>query len=1029
MHDLIGQTLGQYRIVEQLGKGGMATVFKAFQPSLERYVAVKVLPPYFAHEEGFSERFVREAKAIARLDHPHILPIYDFGQDHDISYIAMKYVEAGTLKDIESAGPMSLEQALEIISQTAEALDYAHVQGVIHRDIKPANILMDHGRWVLLTDFGLAKMIEGSQQLTASGVGVGTPAYMAPEQGQGQRVDGRADIYSLGIVLYEMLTGCVPYEAETPLAVVLKHVTEPLKMPRLVNPNIPEAVELVILKALAKEPDDRYQTVGELATALRNAIEDAQLLGQTDTAWPTATESAFAEPVVTVKAPEQPPEPVPSDAITVPEVTPEAGVEAAQMPTEMIADAASVAQELAVEAPLPEPEPEPAAVEAEAAPRPTKRRIPWWVFAVGGVLLVALIAVGLGFAFDWFGEDDYPGATAVVGQPPSQSTRPPTKEGGPPGQDRPLLVGVVNRPYLDVGPAIEILGAYLTVELEHPVKVVVVDDPTMLPGMLRDGAVDVVSLTTVEFIWLRGDENIPLKPVIFVPPIFHAELFVRDDGSVDELIDLRGRRVAIASWDNWAGILGMGTAIDEGLKIHQECEIVYAAPAFEPGANTEALRLLAAGEVDAAIVGGDSYDRAVEEIPDIGDNLDYWGESDSMVYGVIAVMPHLSEDQVWALYDALENADPEQIRAIVPFEEFFAPDEEDRELVERFAQALSAIGLEAWRLVENVPPEREPPPEPPPGPGAERPQPGELRVALISSPGAEADRSRFLTPIVQSSFRASEDYGFELVVVEMPRDADPVEVANRHIGEGFNVIVAAAWQAPEALWGLAEERPEVTFVVFGAPHRDPMPNVAIFSYRMGEMGFLAGALAGQASEKGIVGIVVGPRTNFVDQLLNGYEKGLGHSCPDCELIVRDADSFEDDDMGRGFGLELVAEGADVVFNAAGGTGSAAIRSAAEQGAWVIGVDWDEFKTTFQEGRAPGAQNLLGSVVIRADKYVYKAFAGLAEGRFEPGTHAMGIAQEGVEFIPSPGSGHPRQEELNRYLKELIEDVREGRMRP
>jgi basic membrane lipoprotein Med (substrate-binding protein (PBP1-ABC) superfamily)/ABC-type phosphate/phosphonate transport system substrate-binding protein len=1030
MHDLVGQTLGQYRIIEQLGKGGMATVFKAFQPSLERYVAVKVLPPYFAHEEGFSERFVREAKAIARLDHPHILPIYDYGQDHDVSYIAMKYVEAGTLKDIESAGPVSLEQALEIISQTAEALDYAHAQGVIHRDIKPANILMDHGRWVLLTDFGLAKMIEGSQQLTASGVGVGTPAYMAPEQGQGQRVDGRADIYSLGIVLYEMLTGCVPYEAETPLAVVLKHVTEPLRMPRLVNPNIPEAVELVILKALAKEPDDRYQTVGELATALRNAVEDAQLLGQTDTAWPTAPESAFAEPVVTVKAPEQPPELAPSDEITVPEVAPEAGVEAAQMPTEVVPGVTPVAQELAVEAPLPEPEPELAAVGAEAEPRPSKRRIPWWVFAVGGVLLVALIAVGVGFAFDWFGEGDYPEATAVAGQPPSKPTRPPPKEGGPPGQDRPLLVGVVNRPYLDVGSAIEILGAYLTVELEHPVEVVVIDDPTTLPGMLRDGAVDVVSLTTVEFVWLRGDENVPVKPVIFVPPIFHAELFVRDDGSVDELTDLRGRRVAVASWDNWAGILGMGAAIDEGLKIHQECEIVYVAPTFNPEANTEALRLLVDGEVDAAIVGGDSYDRAVEEIPGIEDNLDYWGESDSMVYGVIAVMPHLPEDQVWALYDALENADPEQIRAMVPFGEFFAPDEQDRELVERFAQALSAIGLEAWRLVENVPPGQEPPPPPPPPePGAERPQPGELRVAVVPAPGWQVDGSRLLTPIVQSIFRASEDYGFELAVVENPGDANPVEVANRHIEEGFNVIVAVAWQAPEELWRLAEERPEVTFVVFGAPPRDPMPNVAMFGYRMGEMGFLAGALAGQASEKGMVGIVVGPRTNYTNQLLGGYEKGLGHSCPDCELIVRDADSFEDVDLGLGFGRELVAEGADVVFNAAGGTGSAAIRSAAEQGAWVIGVDWDEFKATFQEGRTPGADHLLGSVVVRADKYVYKALASLAEGRFEPGVHAMGIAEEGVEFIPSPGSGYPRQDELNGYLKELIVDVREGRMRP
>jgi hypothetical protein len=258
----------------------MATVFKAFQPSLQRYVAIKVLPPYFAHEPGFAQRFVREARAVAQLEHPHILPVYDYGQDGDYAYIVLKYVPTGTLQDRIDAGTLSLEQSVDIACQVAEALENAHRRGIIHRDVKPSNVLLDQEQWALLTDFGLARMVEGSTQLTASGVGVGTPDYMAPEQGQGRKVDGRADIYALGVVLFEMLTGRVPYEAETPMAVVLKHITDPLPLPRTLDPSIPESVEAVILRALAKNPDDRYATAGEMAVALRLAASSVPAGGR-----------------------------------------------------------------------------------------------------------------------------------------------------------------------------------------------------------------------------------------------------------------------------------------------------------------------------------------------------------------------------------------------------------------------------------------------------------------------------------------------------------------------------------------------------------------------------------------------------------------------------------------------------------------------------------------------------------------------------------------------------------------------------
>ncbi len=269
-----GSMLGQYRILERIGKGGMATVYKAYQAALDRYVAIKVLPAILVQEDGFLARFTQEARAIARLRHPNILTVFDFGEAQGLAYIVMEYVEGGTLKQCLGQ-PLDLDMALQVVRQVGAALEYAHSQGVLHRDVKPSNVLMGKGDWLLLSDFGLAKMAEGSLALTKTGVGVGTPEYMAPEQAEGLSYDHRVDIYALGVVLYEMVTGRLPYEAETPIGVIMKKLTAPLPLPRALNSALPEGVERVILKALARDPADRYARVDGMVKALEAAVAGA----------------------------------------------------------------------------------------------------------------------------------------------------------------------------------------------------------------------------------------------------------------------------------------------------------------------------------------------------------------------------------------------------------------------------------------------------------------------------------------------------------------------------------------------------------------------------------------------------------------------------------------------------------------------------------------------------------------------------------------------------------------------------------
>lgn len=363
MADMTGKTLGKYRIVERLGRGGMAEVYKAYQPGLDRYVAIKLMHGYLAEDPDFVGRFQREAKAIAALHHPHIVQMHDFDIEGDVYYMVQEYVEGGTLKSrLQEARSqrqtIPIQETVRILTAICDAVDYAHQQGRIHRDIKPDNILFDARNRPVLTDFGIASIIGGTR-FTATGAMVGTPAYMSPEQGKGYPGDERSDVYSLGVVLYEMVTGRIPFDADTPFAVVLKHVNEPLPMPRVLNPDVPYGVERVILKALAKDPADRYQRANELSQALQEALQE-----ETAPAW-------SMPPVIEPAARAATPPP----AISTP-----------------VVEAAPPAEPATVTPPPAAITPPPAqAAQPEAVPAAAQKKRPVWLWIVGALVGVVLL--------------------------------------------------------------------------------------------------------------------------------------------------------------------------------------------------------------------------------------------------------------------------------------------------------------------------------------------------------------------------------------------------------------------------------------------------------------------------------------------------------------------------------------------------------------------------------------------------------------------------------------------------------------
>ncbi|MFN8381410.1 MAG: protein kinase [Anaerolineales bacterium] len=272
----IGENIGPYRIIEQLGQGGMATVYKAYHAALDRYVALKVLHAAFHDDQTFTARFQREARVVARLEHPNIVPIYDYSEHQTRPYLVMKYIEGDTLKARLNKGPLSSHEIEQVVDSVGSALAYAHKQGILHRDIKPSNVLIATDGVMYLADFGLARIASAGESTLSSDSIMGTPQYISPEQAMGKKdLDSGTDIYSFAVMLYEMVVGQVPFTADTPFSIIHDHIYTPLPLPMDVNPKVPEPVQRVLLKALAKNRDDRYESVTDMIHAFKEAWEEA----------------------------------------------------------------------------------------------------------------------------------------------------------------------------------------------------------------------------------------------------------------------------------------------------------------------------------------------------------------------------------------------------------------------------------------------------------------------------------------------------------------------------------------------------------------------------------------------------------------------------------------------------------------------------------------------------------------------------------------------------------------------------------
>ena len=680
--DVVGNKLGKYDIQAEIGRGGMGAVYKGYDAMLDRLVAVKVLAPHLVWEQEFVQRFLREARAAARLKHPNVVTIHDVGQDGDRYYFVMEYLEGQTLTErIQQGGRMATDEVLRILRPLADALDYAHQRGLVHRDVKPGNVIVSPAGCVTLTDFGIVRAAQETR-LTATGTVVGTPEYMSPEQAKGLAVDSRSDQYSLAVVAYEMLAGQVPFEAESTLALLHKIAYDPPPPLRQARPGLPAEVEGVVVRGLAKEPGDRYGSVSAFVDALEQAYRGAkagEAVSRPEVvAPPGRIQTKVLEPAVE-----------PGHSTAPPPVQPDVATRAV----------------------------EPSAIPGPAAP--LRRRVPVWTWAVGAL---AILALSVGLAIWGGGPDGEPAATAQPTEMPTeagevvvvQPTATSTMGGGDPTEivpEAPLQLGTEENPivwsFVPSGEMERVAGgAQAVADLLHEETGLYFETnvATEYAGVIEAMCSDppeahMGSLSTFAYVLAadRGCAEAELVSVRFDSPTYNGQIIVRADSGISSITDLAGKtfcRPDPLSASGW--IIPRLTMRAAGLNPESDlAEIVDA------GSHDAVVAAVYNGDCDGGATYVDARSTIEEDNPDVMDVVAVIEVSADIPNDGVQFVPSVPEELRTKIIDGLLIvADTEGGQeALETAYSWYELEKHDDTFYDPFRQVLQAAGMS----VEDLP--------------------------------------------------------------------------------------------------------------------------------------------------------------------------------------------------------------------------------------------------------------------------------------------------------------------------------------
>ena len=986
MNNLIGQSLGRYHILEQLGEGGMATVYKAYDTRLERDVAVKVIrrgafPP--EHLDRILKRFEREAKALARLSHPNIVKVHDFGEHDGSPYLVLEYLSGGTLKS-KLGKPMPWEQAFQLLLPIVNALGYAHRQKIVHRDIKPSNILLTEQGQPLLTDFGIAKLLEleDSQTLTGTGVGVGTPEYMAPEQGMGKDVDARADVYALGVVLYELLTGRKPYTADTPMAVVFKHMTDPLPRPGQFAPDLPDGVERLLLKALAKNAEDRYQTMDELGTAMQ------ALLGR-----PAPAKDTLKTP---------PPKPGPDvDGLQSSQKEP--------LEDEVTTDAVSQTELVHIN-------------EKKGVRRAkvARGKHAWWPWVlIGVVLLVALVG--------WFSAGGLVQVSPTQTPTPTFMPEPTNTPLATIASDVPsgLLANILNRGYILVSTDPNYKPqSFLNTDGKRPSDTKCPSDALTtveMQGFDVDMAIAIGDALGVEtcFVAPRWDAitagnwagkwDISIgsmtitterqKVLDFSIPYYYtpAVVAVLSDAAYTSLDDLTGEALctgASTTYEAWLNKSNMDLPASS----------IYA----QPPANV-------------AVVTMDTDQECVQALTTGRGNFTGYITSQSVINANIATglpvkqlgSPVFSEDLAIA-FDRFSELDTESLRMKV-----------NEIILSMRANGRLAALSNQWLGSDMTQP---------PNPGSSAiSQKGEnsaencyapevFCVGLVTNVGKIDDNSFNQSAWEGVQKAKTEGYVDWAQYVETTNSGDYDKNIATFAEFGYDVIVTVNFDLGEATLNATQKYPNINFIGVDQYQSEATQNLAGLNFPEDQAGFLVGALAAMLTKTGKIGAVCG--TDAVPPIWRfgeGYRAGAAYIDPKVEVLVVYHNevgfdkTFIDSDWGATTANSMIDQGADVIFGAGGQTGNGAVIAAAQRGIYVIGVDTDQYYSLPE-----AAPRMISSALKLIAPGVFDLIKLAKEGNFPSGNY-FGDAG----YAPFHDLENEISAEVKAKMEEIFIDLKNG----